>query len=88
MRPSIQRYLVFIVLLIFVFSLMFYQLATLQLFQGADILGYEPKTHSTGVQLHLVLSFKGGETVTIDLSYLKKSLKSLTVQISLIRTPM
>lgn len=38
-----------------------------QLFQGADILGYEPKTHSTGVQLHLVLSFKSGETVTIDL---------------------
>lgn len=37
------------------------------LFNGADVLGYEPKTHSTGLQLHLVMSFAGGETVTIDL---------------------
>lgn len=37
------------------------------LFDGADILGYEPKTHSTDLQLHLVLTFRGGETVIIDL---------------------
>ena len=38
-----------------------------QLFHGADVLGYEPKTHSTGVQLHLVLTFGTGVTMTIDL---------------------
>ena len=36
MRPSIQRYLVFIVLLILVFTLMFGQLASLQLVHSAD----------------------------------------------------
>ena len=38
-----------------------------QLFHGADVLGYEPKTHSTGLQLHLVLTFGTGVTMTIDL---------------------
>lgn len=37
------------------------------LFDGADVLGYEPKTHSTGVRLHLILTFRSGTTVTFDL---------------------
>ena len=37
------------------------------LFDTAEILSSEPKTHSIGVNLHLVLTFQGGETVTIEL---------------------
>ena len=38
-----------------------------QLFEGADVLGYTPKTDGTGVQLHLILTFDGWLDVTIDL---------------------
>ena len=37
------------------------------LFTDAELLGYEPKTHSVGVGLNLVLYARGGETVTIEL---------------------
>lgn len=37
------------------------------LFAEAELLGYEPKTHSVGVGLNLVLTSKNGETVTIEL---------------------
>jgi len=37
------------------------------LFQEAEYLGYEPKTHSVGVGLHLILTAKNGETLTIEL---------------------
>lgn len=37
------------------------------LFQEAEYLGYEPKTHSVGVGLHLILTAKNGETMTIEL---------------------
>lgn len=37
------------------------------LFQDADFLGYEPKTHSTGLGLHLILTGTNGDSITIDL---------------------
>lgn len=37
------------------------------LFFNAELLGYEPKTHSIGVGLDLVLTSQSGETVTIEL---------------------
>ena len=37
------------------------------LFENAEFLGYEPKTHSIGVGLNLVLSTDDGQTVTIEL---------------------
>ena len=37
------------------------------LFSEAELLGYEPKTHSIGVDLNLVLTTQDGETVTIEL---------------------
>lgn len=37
------------------------------LFENAEILGYEPKTHSTGLQLNLILETQTGESVVIDL---------------------
>ena len=37
------------------------------LFEEAEFLGYEPKTHSIGVGLNLILKTKGGETMTIEL---------------------
>lgn len=37
------------------------------LFSNAEILGYEPKTHSIGVGLNLVLTAENGEIVTIEL---------------------
>lgn len=37
------------------------------LFEEAELLGYEPKTHSIGVGLNLILTSKNGETVTIEL---------------------
>ena len=37
------------------------------LFSEAELLGYEPKTHSVGVGLNLILSSKNGETLTIEL---------------------
>lgn len=38
-----------------------------RLFEDAEFLGYEPKTHSIGVGLNLVLSTDDGQTVTIEL---------------------
>ena len=37
------------------------------LFEEAELLGYEPKTHSIGVGLNLILKSKSGETMTIEL---------------------
>lgn len=37
------------------------------LFSEAELLGYEPKTHSVGMGLNLILSSKNGETQTIEL---------------------
>ena len=37
------------------------------LFNDAELLGYEPKTHSTGVGLNLILKSQSGETMTIEL---------------------
>ena len=37
------------------------------LFTGAELLGYEPKTHSIGVGLNLILTSKSGETTIIEL---------------------
>ena len=37
------------------------------LFSEAEFLGYEPKTHSVGVGLNLILYTQSGETVTIEL---------------------
>ena len=37
------------------------------LFDGAELLGYEPKTHSIGVGLNLILTSQSGETMTIEL---------------------
>ena len=37
------------------------------LFQEAEYLGYEPKTHSTGIGLQLILVGQNGEAMTIDL---------------------
>ena len=37
------------------------------LFAEAELLGYEPKTHSIGVGLNLILTSQNGETVTIEL---------------------
>ena len=37
------------------------------LFSEAEYLGYEPKTHSVGVGLHLILTSRSGETMTIEL---------------------
>ena len=37
------------------------------LFTEAELLGYEPKTHSVGVGLNLILTSQNGETVTIEL---------------------
>ena len=37
------------------------------LFREAELLGYEPKTHSVGMGLNLILSSKNGETLTIEL---------------------
>jgi hypothetical protein len=37
------------------------------MFRDADVLGYEPKTHSTGLRLHLVLTFQDGQILVIDL---------------------
>ena len=37
------------------------------LFQDAEFLGYEPKTHSVGVGLNLILTSQSGETVTVEL---------------------
>ena len=37
------------------------------LFQEAEYLGYEPKTHSVGVGLNLTLTSQSGETMTIEL---------------------
>ena len=37
------------------------------LFSEAEFLGYEPKTHSIGVGLNMILTSKTGETVTIEL---------------------
>lgn len=38
-----------------------------ELFATAEVLDYEPKTHSTGAGLNLVLTGAGGESVAIDL---------------------
>ena len=38
------------------------------LFENAEYLGYEPKTHSIGVDLNLVLLSQSGETLTIELN--------------------
>lgn len=44
------------------------QLKNIQtLFASTEILGYEPKTHSIGVGLNLVLTAENGETMTIEL---------------------
>jgi len=37
------------------------------LFTDAELLGYEPKTHSIGVGLNLILTSQDGKTVTIEL---------------------
>ena len=37
------------------------------LFSEAEFLGYEPKTHSVGVGLNLILTSQNGETLTIEL---------------------
>ena len=37
------------------------------LFEEAELLGYEPKTHSIGASLNLILTSKSGETMTIEL---------------------
>ena len=37
------------------------------LFEEAELLDYEPKTHSIGVGLNLILKSKSGETMTIEL---------------------
>lgn len=37
------------------------------LFDGAELLGYEPKTHSIGVGLNLILTSQSGESMTIEL---------------------
>jgi beta-lactamase regulating signal transducer with metallopeptidase domain len=37
------------------------------LFSEAEFLGYEPKTHSVGVGLNLILTSQSGETMTIEL---------------------
>lgn len=37
------------------------------LFEEAELLGYEPKTHSIGVGLNLILKTQSGETMTIEL---------------------
>ena len=37
------------------------------LFQDAEYLGYEPKTHSIGIGLNLVLTSQSGESLTIEL---------------------
>ena len=37
------------------------------LFEEAEILGYEPKTHSIGVGLNLILKSRNGDTVIIEL---------------------
>ena len=37
------------------------------LFEDAEFLGYEPKTHSTGLGLNLVLYGENGDRITIDL---------------------
>jgi len=37
------------------------------LFGDAELLGYEPKTHSTGLGLNLILTGKNGDSITIDL---------------------
>lgn len=37
------------------------------LFEDAEFLGYEPKTHSTGLGLNLVLTGVNGDRITIDL---------------------
>ena len=37
------------------------------LFSDGELLGYEPKTHSVGVGLHLILTFQSGESMTIEL---------------------
>lgn len=37
------------------------------LFSEAEFLGYEPKTHSIGVGLNLILTSQNGETMTIEL---------------------
>lgn len=37
------------------------------LFEEAELMGYEPKTHSIGVGLNLVLKSQTGETMTIEL---------------------
>jgi hypothetical protein len=38
------------------------------LFENAEFLGYEPKTHSIGIGLNLVLKSQNGETLTIELN--------------------
>jgi hypothetical protein len=38
------------------------------LFSEAEFLGYEPKTHSVGVGLNLILTSQSGETMTIELN--------------------
>jgi hypothetical protein len=37
------------------------------LFSEAEFLGYEPKTHSVGMGLNLILTSQSGETLTIEL---------------------
>lgn len=37
------------------------------LFSNAELLGYEPKTHSIGVGLNLILTAQSGEVLTIEL---------------------
>ena len=37
------------------------------LFEEAELMGYEPKTHSVGVGLNLILTSQNGETMTIEL---------------------
>lgn len=37
------------------------------LFENAELLGYEPKTHSIGVGLNLILKSQSGETMTVEL---------------------
>lgn len=37
------------------------------LFSEAEFLGYEPKTHSIGVGLNLIITSQNGETITIEL---------------------
>lgn len=37
------------------------------LFENAEFLGYEPKTHSIGLGLNLILTSQSGETMTIEL---------------------